>query len=121
MIQKTIDPIDIEVGRRVRLQRMSIGMSQEKLGDELGITFQQIQKYEKGTNRISASRLVRMATVLGVPAAALLPTDDVPATAPPQMSQQAFRVGMHFEEIRDGRLRNALASSVAAAAGVEAI
>jgi len=59
-------PIDVHVGGRVRLRRMVVGMSQEKLGEHLGITFQQIQKYEKGTNRISASMLSGIARVLGV-------------------------------------------------------
>lgn len=61
------NPIDIHVGGRVRLRRMLLGMSQEKLGERLGLTFQQIQKYEKGVNRIGASRLFDMAHVLGVP------------------------------------------------------
>ena len=60
-------PIDMHVGSRVRMRRMLLGMSQEKLGETLGLTFQQIQKYEKGTNRISASRLFNLAQVLGVP------------------------------------------------------
>jgi transcriptional regulator with XRE-family HTH domain len=60
------EPTDVHVGRRVRMRRMMLGMSQEKLGDALGITFQQVQKYEKGTNRISASRLQRTAEVLQV-------------------------------------------------------
>lgn len=64
---KKPNPIDVHVGGRVRLRRMMLGMSQEKLGDQLGITFQQIQKYEKGTNRIGASRLQNIATVLSVP------------------------------------------------------
>ena len=51
------DPTEKYVGKRVRMRRMMLGMSQAKLGDALGITFQQVQKYEKGTNRISASRL----------------------------------------------------------------
>jgi transcriptional regulator with XRE-family HTH domain len=67
MIKKAPNPIDKHVGSRVRMRRMMIGMSQEKLGDKLGITFQQIQKYEKGTNRIGASRLQQIATVLSVP------------------------------------------------------
>ncbi|MBG6211731.1 transcriptional regulator with XRE-family HTH domain [Labrenzia sp. EL_126] len=57
---------DIHVGQRVRMRRMMLGMSQEKLGDALGITFQQIQKYEKGTNRIGASRLVEISRKLNV-------------------------------------------------------
>ena len=64
---KKPNPIDVHVGGRVRLRRMMLGMSQEKLGEQLGITFQQIQKYEKGTNRIGASRLQNIATVLSVP------------------------------------------------------
>ena len=62
--KKQPNPIDTHVGSRVRLRRMMLGMSQEKLGENLGITFQQIQKYEKGTNRIGASRLQHIATVL---------------------------------------------------------
>src|SRR5882757_2050353 len=65
--KKQPNPIDIHVGSRVRLRRMMLGMSQEKLGESLGITFQQIQKYEKGTNRIGASRLQHIARVLSVP------------------------------------------------------
>ncbi|HEY7669507.1 MAG TPA: helix-turn-helix transcriptional regulator [Hyphomicrobium sp.] len=61
------NPIDVHVGSRVRLRRMLLGMSQEKLGEHLGLTFQQIQKYEKGINRIGASRLFDLAKVLGVP------------------------------------------------------
>lgn len=60
------NPLDLHVGSRVRLQRMLLGMSQEKLGEQLGLTFQQIQKYEKGINRIGASRLYELARVLGV-------------------------------------------------------
>lgn len=60
------NPIDVHVGSRVRLRRMLLGMSQEKLGEQLGLTFQQVQKYEKGVNRIGASRLFELARVLGV-------------------------------------------------------
>ena len=65
--KKAPNPIDRHVGSRVRMRRMLVGMSQEKLGEALGLTFQQVQKYEKGTNRIGASRLHRIASVLGVP------------------------------------------------------
>lgn len=61
------NPVDIHVGNRMRMRRMLVGMSQEKLGERLGLTFQQVQKYEKGTNRVSASRLFHVAQVLGVP------------------------------------------------------
>jgi transcriptional regulator with XRE-family HTH domain len=67
MLTKAPNPVDRHVGSRMRMRRMLIGMSQEKLGEALGITFQQIQKYEKGTNRIGASRLHHIARVLGVP------------------------------------------------------
>jgi transcriptional regulator with XRE-family HTH domain len=67
--KKRPNPTDIHVGARIRLRRNMLGMSQEKLGENLGITFQQIQKYEKGTNRVGASRLQAIASVLGVPVA----------------------------------------------------
>ena len=60
-------PIDVHVGTRVRLRRTLLGMSQEKFGEALGLTFQQIQKYERGVNRIGASRLFDLARVLDVP------------------------------------------------------
>lgn len=60
------NPVDLHVGSRVRFRRMLIGMSQEKLGESLGLTFQQIQKYEKGVNRIGASRLYELGKALGV-------------------------------------------------------
>ncbi len=60
-------PVDIHVGARVRLRRTALGMSQEKLGDAIGLTFQQVQKYERGTNRIGASRLYELSRVLEVP------------------------------------------------------
>jgi len=65
--KKKPNPIDIHVGSRIRLRRNMLGMSQEKLGESLGITFQQIQKYEKGTNRVGASRLQAISTILSVP------------------------------------------------------
>ncbi len=61
------NPIDIHVGARLRLRRTLLGLSQEKLGEAVGITFQQLQKYERGSNRISASRLYNLSQVLGVP------------------------------------------------------
>jgi len=67
MAKKAPNPIDRYVGSRVRMRRMMLSMSQEKLGDALGLTFQQVQKYEKGTNRIGASRLQQIAHTLQVP------------------------------------------------------
>ena len=66
-MKKTPDPIDRHVGSRVRMQRMLMKMSQEKLGEALGLTFQQVQKYEKGLNRIGASRLQQISKTLSVP------------------------------------------------------
>lgn len=67
MAKKAPNPIDKHVGSRVRMRRMMLSMSQEKLGDALGLTFQQVQKYEKGANRIGASRLQQISTILQVP------------------------------------------------------
>jgi transcriptional regulator with XRE-family HTH domain len=67
MPTKSPNPIDKHVGNRVRMRRMMLKMSQEKLGNGVGLTFQQIQKYEKGANRIGASRLQQIAQVLSVP------------------------------------------------------
>ena len=69
MTKKAPNPIDKHVGARVRMRRLMLGMSQEKLGDALDLTFQQVQKYEKGTNRIGASRLQHIGHILQVPAA----------------------------------------------------
>ena len=65
--KKKPNPIDTHVGSRVRLRRTMLGMSQEKLGEAIGLTFQQVQKYERGTNRIGASRLFDLSKVLDVP------------------------------------------------------
>ncbi|AWU93716.1 helix-turn-helix domain-containing protein [Azospirillum ramasamyi] len=70
------NPIDIHVGARLRLRRTLLGLSQEKLGEAVGITFQQLQKYERGSNRISASRLYNLSQVLGVPVSYFF--DDMP-------------------------------------------
>jgi len=66
---KKPNPIDVHVGSRVKLRRTMLGLSQEKLGEALGITFQQIQKYEKGSNRIGASRLQQISEILETPVA----------------------------------------------------
>lgn len=80
---KSPQPADIEVGQRIRAQRLIAGMSQTELADQIGgITFQQIQKYERGANRVSASRLRRIAEVLKVPPAFLL--DGSVGSGPPQ-------------------------------------
>ncbi|WP_029010765.1 helix-turn-helix domain-containing protein [Azospirillum halopraeferens] len=73
------NPIDVHVGSRVRLRRTLLGMSQEKLGEAIGLTFQQVQKYERGANRIGASRLFGLSVVLDVPVSFFF--DDMPAEA----------------------------------------
>jgi transcriptional regulator with XRE-family HTH domain len=76
------NPVDLHVGTRVRLRRQVLKMSQEKLGDQLGVTFQQVQKYERGANRVGASRLWRMSQVLDVPVSFFYDGlgEDMPAT-----------------------------------------
>ncbi len=69
-------PIDVHVGSRIRLRRTLLGLSQERLGDQLGLTFQQVQKYERGVNRVGASRLFDLARVLDVPISFFF--DDMP-------------------------------------------
>ncbi|MBC2771513.1 helix-turn-helix transcriptional regulator [Rhizobium sp. AQ_MP] len=78
--KKKPNPIDIHVGSRIRLRRTMLGMSQEKLGESLGITFQQIQKYEKGTNRVGASRLQNISNILTVPVSFFF--EDAPGEQP---------------------------------------
>jgi len=77
--KKTPDPTDVHVGSRVKLRRTMEGMSQEKLGEALGVTFQQVQKYEKGTNRIGASRMQQIAEALKVEPSFFF--EDLPSTA----------------------------------------
>ena len=129
--KKQPNPIDIHVGSRVRLRRMMLGMSQEKLGDALGITFQQIQKYEKGTNRIGASRLQHIATVLSVPVSFFF--EDAPGTPdaaaglaesrPPNYvvdflsSSEGVQLNKAFVRIKDTKLRRRIIDLVRAAAG----
>ena len=80
-MKKIPDPIDSHVGARLRMRRVLVGMSQEKLGAALSITFQQIQKYEKGANRVSASRLQEIARILQVPPSFFF--DGAPSAHPP--------------------------------------
>src|SRR6188768_1757554 len=81
MAKKAPNPIDRYVGSRVRMRRMMLSMSQEKLGDALGLTFQQVQKYEKGTNRIGASRLQQITGALQVPVSFFFEELPIPAKA----------------------------------------
>ncbi len=87
-------PVDIHVGARVREQRKVKGMSQGELGDRLGLTFQQIQKYERGANRIGASRLFQLSQILGVPIAYFF--DNMPDDV--QMTQANFDLDIEFAD-----------------------
>lgn len=99
-LDKRLKPIDVEIGGRVRFLRLRLDMSQEKLADLLGLTFQQVQKYEKGTNRISGSRLTDIAKILRVPVAALFGEDG--KGAPIAMdSRLNTRVRQHLVSLLD--------------------
>ena len=111
------NPIDIHVGQRVKLRRSMAGMSQEKLGEALGVTFQQIQKYEKGANRISMSRMSQIAEALGVSVAFFLEDAPVEGAAsslrePAQTFQNDFlsspegiQLNRAFVKIRSPKVR----------------
>jgi transcriptional regulator with XRE-family HTH domain len=118
--KKQANPIDAQVGNRVRLRRMLIGMSQEKLGELLGLTFQQVQKYEKGVNRIGAGRLFQVARILGVPIDYFYEgvVEQLPSPAPgfaeetstpPVMEFLSSGEGLHlslaFMRIKDAKVR----------------
>lgn len=111
---KKANPIDAQVGNRVRIRRMLIGMSQEKLGDLLGLTFQQVQKYEKGVNRIGAGRLFEIARILGVPIdffydGVASSADTLASAAPPVMefvsSGEGLQLSLAFMKIKDPKVR----------------
>jgi len=133
MVNKKVpNPIDVHVGGRVRLRRMMQNMSQEKLGESLGITFQQIQKYEKGTNRIGASRLQHISSVLQVPVSFFF--EDAPgATMEPGFaegrpaafvtdflsSSEGLQLNRAFVRIKDAKIRRKIVDLVRAVAGDE--
>jgi transcriptional regulator with XRE-family HTH domain len=129
--KKKPNPIDIHVGSRIRLRRNMLGMSQEKLGESLGITFQQIQKYEKGTNRVGASRLQAIASILSVPVSFFF--EDAPGqdgglaggfaedTATSYVvdflnSAEGIQLNRAFARISDGRVRRKIIDLVKALA-----
>src|ERR1700750_2838719 len=94
-------PIDVHVGSRIRLRRTLLGMSQERLGESLGLTFQQVQKYERGVNRVGASRLFDLSRVLDVPISFFF--DDIPEPlAKVHGSYQTTRAMGGFAEGQDG-------------------
>jgi len=129
--QKKPDPVDVRVGSRVQLRRRILGLSQEKLGDSLGITFQQIQKYERGINRISASRLQHIAAILSVPVSSFFedapgaPSDAADETRPADpvvgfiSSPEGIQLNKAFVSIKDDNLRRRIVNLVKAMAGEE--
>ena len=96
---KAPNPIDQHVGRRVRMRRLMLAMSQEKLGFALGLTFQQVQKYEKGMNRIGASRLQQISHILQVPVAFFF--EGAPNALAPQGSGSALSMAEIDDFISD--------------------
>lgn len=133
MVAKIPNPIDRHVGSRVRMRRMMLGISQEKLGDALGVTFQQIQKYEKGTNRVSASRLQHTARILDVPVSFFFdgaPSDSgsIPAFAeggstaylPDLLSTpDGMQLGKAFMRIKNSKVRRKIVDLVETLADAE--
>ena len=99
-------PIDVHVGSRIRLRRTLLGMSQERLGEALGLTFQQVQKYERGVNRVGASRLFDLSRVLDVPISFFF--DDMPDSLASTYGGQASRRATGFAESQDGFADDAL-------------
>lgn len=110
-----MNPVDIEVGRRVRERRMLLGMSQAKLAEELGVSFQQVQKYEKGLNRISGSRLHLASKVLDIPVSQLFPDAEVPEGSVEMPSSQAIWIAQAYERIADPDMREAIRVLILAA------
>jgi len=119
MSVKSPDHVDIEVGQRIRIYRKAKGLSQTTLADQLGVTFQQVQKYENGTNRIGAGRLMRIAQVLGVPVTTLLGVNDtttIKSSARRKVASSlklltlssALRLLRSYELINDGKIRRSI-------------
>ena len=115
VVKKTT--FDQELGRRIRAHRLRLGYSQEKLGSLLGLTFQQVQKYEKGTNRVSSGRLVEIAKLLGVHPMDLLDEEHQTGSAGGSGSSSPFEFIQNsralkllkaFSLIRDRDLQNAV-------------
>ena len=97
------NPIDVHVGKRIRMRRLFLGMNQETLANALGLTFQQVQKYEGGANRVSASRLSAMADILGVPIAFFfgdLQSDDDKGSAADQEARERMERPETIELVR---------------------
>lgn len=136
-MKKIPNPIDRHVGSRVRMRRVMLGMSQEKLGEALGLTFQQVQKYEKGTNRIGASRLQQISRTLDVPPAFFFegaPSFEAAADLEPRQmgvaeeskatyvadflsTAEGLHLNMAFARIHDPKVRKRIIDLVSSLAG----
>ena len=127
MSVKSPDTVDVEVGQRIRIHRNAARMSQTALADELGVTFQQVQKYEKGVNRVGAGRLTRIAAVLNVPVGKLLGLDEDRGTtrkghgdsaSPLQMltTPGALRLLRAYGKLEDGTTRRSIVAMIEAVA-----
>ena len=117
MDQRKTDSTDIAVGQRIRVERLGRRMSQTELAEKIGVSFQQVQKYEKGTNRVGAGRLSRIAEVLGIPVRAFFETnasaplkDEDGKTSPLDMLAEpgATRVLRAFTQLPKGPLRRSV-------------
>ena len=109
---------DAQIGRRLRERRVTMGLSQTELASAVGVTFQQMQKYERGTNRVSASRLFALAGALGVPVGYFFGTMEGAAEAEPDIPldrRDVLTLVRHFDQIADDRVRKAIVGVVAAA------
>jgi transcriptional regulator with XRE-family HTH domain len=124
MSVKRPDPVDIEVGHRIRIERLARGLSQTALANQLGVTFQQVQKYEKGVNRVGAGRLTKIAEVLGIEVSTFFGAKDLAdAGDDTRESGQAsplklltvsgaFRLLRAYGDIEDSNLRRAVVDLV---------
>jgi transcriptional regulator with XRE-family HTH domain len=121
---KTPSPVDATVGRNVRIWRMAKGLSQAQLADRIGVTFQQLQKYEVGANRIGTGRLVKVAAILGVPIAALFEGTNAADASRSLLGlvadSRSFRLAHAFAAIKNTNLRLSLVALVERVAAAEA-
>ncbi len=113
-------PTDVYVGRRVREARAARGMSQSALAEKLGVSFQQVQKYEKGTNRIGSSRLWDICSVVDVPITYFFDgLDDVSAQNDPHLARRTIKLAKEIEQIRDEGLKDKILDLIRAAARMQ--
>jgi transcriptional regulator with XRE-family HTH domain len=101
---KAPDAVDALVGRNIRIRRFAAGMSQTELADRLGVSFQQVQKYEKGINRISGGRLVRAAKIFRVPVTALFEAAQDRSPSALIAERTAYRLAVAFARLRNRRI-----------------